>query len=207
MKLQEIHIYKYRLPLKEPLYIANKILTSREGVIIQIENETGMRGFGEASPLPGLHKESVQDTLIKLKNLKHLLIGTTLESGIEAIHKLQKGNHLFPTVQFAIDSALYNLLDTGIVRKARNPLPKPVRERIFINTLVTDSGETLDQRISQSLTNKYRSIKVKVGRQSLDGEINLIRDIRNKIGTSSTLRLDANRSWTFEEAVTFAGSL
>jgi len=207
MIVTEIHIYTYQLPLKQTLQIGNNTLINREGAIICVKTNTDLQGFGEAAPLPGLHQQNLHDVINQLKCIIPLMIGTTLENIFETTNQLQKENYWFPSVRFAIESALLNLIETGKNLNVENPLPKPVQDKIFINTLVTGNMSNIKRRISRSLTDNYRSIKVKIGRQSLDDEINLVEDIRNIIGKRASLRLDANRGWTYEEAVTFANSL
>jgi O-succinylbenzoate synthase len=206
MKLTDIHIFKYHLPLKKPFHIGNNLLTSREGAIIKFDTETGLQGFGEAAPLPGLHKENLQDTIIQLKNIKPFLIGTQIENFPETINLLQDEKNWPPSIQFAIESAFLTLNKSSDYQVRNHIFPESLRDKILINTLATGSISSINHQIEQSLKKKYRSIKVKVGKQSLREEIDLIKDIQKKIGESSTLRLDANRSWTFEEAVIFAGS-
>jgi O-succinylbenzoate synthase len=78
---------------------------------------------------------------------------------------------------------------------------------VIINALVAGNIASVKQQIEQRLDKNYRSIKVKVGRQPLNEEINLIQDIHRKIDKTSTLRLDANCAWKFKEAVYFVNSV
>jgi O-succinylbenzoate synthase len=207
MKQTDIHIFKYRLPFKDPLHIRQNVLTNREGAIIRLTTETGLQGFGEAAPLPGLHKENLKDTIDQLKDIQTQFNGTSTDNFAKTLNQLPNENLWLPSVQFAIESAFLNLFEEAPVQNLKMKLPKSVQSKIFINSLMSGSSESIKNNIEESLRRNYRSIKVKVGRKSLGEEIDLIRDIQKKIGNSSILRLDANRSWTFEEAVTFVDSL
>ena len=61
--------------------------------------------------------------------------------------------------------------------------------------------------MDENLGENYRSIKIKVGRQTLEEEMDLINHLQKKIGNKATLRLDANRNWTYEQVITFASSI
>jgi o-succinylbenzoate synthase len=206
MKLLSTHIYKFRLPLKEPLNIGNTVLKNREGAIIQINSDSNTIGFGEASPLPGLHKENLKDTINQLEIIQTQLNGISVESAFDIINQKQE-SHWYPSVQFAVDSALYNLVDGVNSPGMIKVLPISARDKICINSLVTGSLEFLEQKVADSLDKNYRAIKLKIGRWPLNEEINLIRAIQHKIGNSSILRLDANRNWTFAQAVKFVKSI
>jgi o-succinylbenzoate synthase len=49
-------------------------------------------------------------------------------------------------------------------------------------------------------------VKVKVGRRDLDAEVDLLRQVRRALPDGAELRLDANRAFTLDDAVAFAGA-
>jgi O-succinylbenzoate synthase len=207
MKINDFQIYKYNLPLIEPLHIGKKILNRREGAIIRITIDSDLHVFGEAAPLPGLHKENFQNTIHQLKIMRQLLNGKQIKNIFETIAQLQHENRHYPSAQFAIESALLNLNKTTDNQLLNNLFPRSFQDKIFINSLATGSLISIKDRVEQSLRDNYRSIKIKVGRQIFDEEINLIKDIQKRLHESITLRLDANRRWSFEEAITFIGRI
>ena len=207
MKIEEIHIYTYHLPLLQPLRIGKTFITSRSGAIIHMKTNTNIHGFGEASPLPGLHQENLNDVEQKLCEIKLQFIGTKIQDMIDVVDNMQKKDKWFSCIQFAVESAILNISEQINLSDQKYMLPKPEKNKIFINSLAIGNASTILQIVEKSLAENYRSIKVKVGKKSLDEEINLVRTIREIIGDKITLRLDANRAWGFEEAVTFAKSV
>jgi O-succinylbenzoate synthase len=164
MKLHDFQIFKYHLPLKEPLHIGKNILRSRNGAIIRIMIDSEVYRFGEAAPLPGLHQENLQDSINQLKLIKPILIEKPIKNIFESIRYLQSENRCYPSVQFAIESALLNLKESTHNHYLKNNLPQSLQEKIFINSLATGSVTSIKNRIEQSLRDNYRSIKIKVGR-------------------------------------------
>jgi len=70
-KIKLFNVYKFALPLKNELCIKNnKLYGSREGLLINIETTDGLSGFGEISPLPFFHRESFNDVMLQVKELK-----------------------------------------------------------------------------------------------------------------------------------------
>ena len=43
----------------------------------------------------------------------------------------------------------------------------------------------------------YEAVKLKVGRQALEDDIRLVREVRRVLGSGIALRLDANRAWSY----------
>lgn len=207
MKIKDCHINTYLLPLVQPLQIGNTPVTSRTGAIIQVITDSDLHGFGEAAPLPGLHQENLNDVRCQLNEIKPLLIGTQIHNMFKVVDQLQMENKWFPCVQFAIESALMSIAEESNLQNQKSLLPEPVHDKIYINALATGNASTILKKVEKSLTENYRSIKVKVGRNLLEEEIKLVQTTRQKIGDRINLRLDANRAWDFQDAVTFARSV
>ena len=206
MNLTDFQIFSYHLPLKEPLQIGNYILKEREGAILHINSDTGIQGYGEAAPLPGLHPESFQDAIRQLLSIKPLILGKPLKNIFKIIKNLQQENHWFPSVRFAVESALLNLNENSPLQIFKDVLPQSIQNKIHINSLLDGKISSIQKGIEESISKKYQAIKLKVGRRPLDQEIDLVKNIRKEVGNSSLLRLDANRGWTFDEAVAFIES-
>jgi o-succinylbenzoate synthase len=53
----------------------------------------------------------------------------------------------------------------------------------------------------------YNTFKIKVGRESIQKEVEILQQLRSALGPDNIIRLDANRSWTISEALQFANAL
>jgi len=207
MIIEEFHIYTFQLPILKPLQIGTTPVTSRSGVIIYIKMNESIYGFGEASPLPGLHQESLNNVKSELVEIKSLLMGTHREEVFTVIDNLQNKKKLSSSVQFAIESAILNMDEQAKLSGRKKILPEPEHNKIYVNVLATGDESTILRKIEKSISDNFKSIKIKVGRNSADAEIKLISTIRELIGDKITLRLDANQAWELEEAVIFVNSV
>ena len=206
MKIEEIQIFTFQLPLLYPLQIGNTSVTSRSGAIVHLKTNTNFYGFGEASPLPGLHQENLDRVINQLVEVKSLLLGTHREKWFEVLKNLIKKD-LSSCVQFAIESAILNIEDQVKMSERNTVLPDPEHNNIYINALATGDDSTILQKIEQSISENYRAVKVKVGKKSAEEEFKLINTIRGIVDDKVTLRLDANQAWEFDEAVTYIQAL
>jgi O-succinylbenzoate synthase len=207
MKIDEISIYKYQLPFVQPVQIGNTQLSNRTGAILCVKTNTDLHGFGEAAPLPGLQKEPLKNVTKQLMEVKSSLIGIHIHEWFEVIDNLYMKEKLFPCVQFGIESALLNIIEQVKVSGQRLKLPEVGNNKIYVNILATGNKTTILRKVRKGLSENYRSIKVKVGRNSLEEDIELVRTIHKVIGNKVSLRLDANQAWEFEEAMTFANAV
>ena len=78
--------------------------------------------------------------------------------------------------------------------------PAPVRSVVSVNGFVAAAASLADEHASAVLC-EYPSVKVKVGRLSPDDEVNRIARVRDLIGPTVGLRVDANGAWDVETAV------
>lgn len=210
MTLAEASIFEFALPLVRPLVIGEQRLTARSGLLIRLANDSGQVGFGEISPLPGWSTESLTDARQEALAMTTRLQNSTIPEGIERLDGTMgqwlDNAAMLPSVRFGLESAILNLIANSAGCPPARLLADRAADSVFINGLIVDqSGVT---QIVRSLKREgYRAVKMKVGRNDLNTDIARTQDAYHELGDSAGLRLDANRAWTFEQAVEFARSI
>lgn len=182
----DARFFRYRLPLKQALRIgAGKVLAKREGLLVKLEDRQGNEGWGEAAPLPGFSEESLEDVIGAARSWR-----TAPGRGPA-------------TLAFAIDGA-------GAELKARQrgiglaELLGARRERVEVNALLNDGDDPV-RAGAEPMRN--RTIKLKVGRCSVEEDIDRVRQVHAHRGAGGRLRLDANRAWDLETARRFLAAV
>ena len=61
MKITEVNLRSYELPLTAPISLAGKKFSVRQGIIVSLTDSDGTTAYGEAAPLPGFHNETFND--------------------------------------------------------------------------------------------------------------------------------------------------
>lgn len=168
------------------------------------ENYLGLVGYGEAAPLPRLSLDDVPDFEEKLEKICIEISGYSFpqsEEGIlEVISKLVSEE--FPSVRFALEMALLDLLHGG----RRKIFPNAFydhHQSMEINGLIWmgDRRFMLDQ-IREKLDEGYDCIKMKIGSIDFDQECSLLGYIREQYSDQEViLRVDANGAFSKEEAL------
>lgn len=194
MKIANIDLKQYELPLTRKLSIKGHTLNKRCGVILTITNSTGQVGYGEAAPLPGLHKESLNEVISELLRLKDDLPGKEIpENALQNIS---------PAARLAVEMAIFDLSvqqDSSFINPANANVP--------INALLTNQTENVEAEVAQLIEQGYPAIKLKVARNPVDEDIALIRKIKQIAEDKAILRLDANRGWEIDQAMRFCSEI
>ncbi|MCK5565303.1 MAG: o-succinylbenzoate synthase [Planctomycetes bacterium] len=182
MKIADIALYKYELPLIRPLTIKGHTINTQCGVIVSIIDKNGFVGLGDAAPLPGLHDESLENVIAELVKIK----------GAKELMQMS-----LPSARFAAEGAMLDLAIQS--EKTFNSLETL---QVPVNALLSNDGGDILDEFSGLCDMGFSAIKVKVGRKDVRQDIELIKSLK-ELNRNVTLRLDANRAWKLEEALEF----
>jgi len=187
----KIELFRYRLPLAAPIALRHTTLSERTGFLIRLTNGRE-EGWGEAAPLAGFSQETKAEVLDSLKALR--------ASG--DVNETALGAHPSST-RFAVECAVLDLRakQKGMtMAETLHPHPAP---QLILNALVTTSGGEAVEEVNRLIELGYRTVKLKVGRGRVEDDIRTVQCIQLGLPEDVKLRLDANRVWSFEEALRF----
>jgi L-Ala-D/L-Glu epimerase len=196
MKITAIHLYAIHLPLNEPFVISYHTYSHMPSVIVKIETDEGIVGFGEGVADEHVTGESYEGVFQIIKNtLGPVLLGRNpLE--IERIHELMnKAIYGAPTAKAAIDIACFDILG----KKLKQPVYQLIGGRYhdeFPITHVLSIAEPEKMAIEAALMVEkgYQSFKIKVG-TNVNSDVAGIRAVRNQVGENKSIRVDVNQGW------------
>ncbi|MDL2218574.1 dipeptide epimerase [Christensenellaceae bacterium OttesenSCG-928-M15] len=201
MKIANITLKEIRIQLYEPFRVAFGEIDFVENVLVKIETDEGITGYGEAAPMPFVTGETVQSVLAMLNMLKRGLIGMN-PLAIDSIHTVMDGvAHANSSAKCAIDLALYDIMG-----KALN---KPVYQVLGGESGVVHNDVTIGIDAPERMAEKalyyvrelgYRILKIKAG-ICPDDDVRAIGLIREAVGADVRLRVDANQGYDIASAV------
>lgn len=201
MKLTDISFEDFNLPLKTPIVIGANTLRSRTGILIKLTSNTHS-GIGEISPLPGLHQETVEEVKNQLKRIVDGLLDIEIYP-IALLNDLS----LFPSVKFGLEAAIVDLFFQveGVDLLSDWFGNQPVKT--YNSSLITLYNENWRIQLAEALKDHRHTLKVKVGREELQIEIEKIKQIQSQLPSQATIRFDANQEWTVFECLSFLEQL
>ncbi len=200
MKIIAVKAIPIDLKLKEPFSIANETVDIGENVFLKFETDEDITGWGCATPdsVTSETKKTVVDCFNNV--IKDVLIGEDplrINFINDVIEEKVKGN---PSLKAGINIALYDILG----KKADMPLCKLLGGyKDKIETSVTIGLNPVDAMIEKAksfVSQGFTCLKIKCGMDP-DQDIEVVLAIRNAIGPSIKIRMDANEGYTLEKAL------
>ncbi|TYG79760.1 hypothetical protein ES288_D02G162700v1 [Gossypium darwinii] len=227
-KIQSISYSVYRIQLCAPptssVLYHDRSIFYRDGFILSLTLEDGSIGYGEVAPLE-ISQENLLDVEEQLRFLFHVMKGVTINYFLPMLKSSFSSwiwktlgipvCSLFPSVRCGLEMAILNAIAMSHGSSLLNIL-YPLRERteeksenlasIRICALIDSSGTPEEvARIAVDLVEEgFTAIKIKVARRADPVEdAAVIQEVRKKVGCHIDLRVDANRNWTYEQAIKF----
>ncbi|KQL54221.1 mandelate racemase [Heyndrickxia shackletonii] len=196
MKITKAEIVGIHLPLKEPFIISYVTYDFMPSIIVKLETDDGLVGYGEAVPDENVTGETFFSVI---EVLKHQLLPAIMGESpfsIEKIHDMMDSRiHANSSAKAAIDIACYDLMG-----KYTN---KPIYELIggkyhneltFAKVLSIEEPEIMAHKAKEALALGYSSLKLKVG-FDLFKDLERIKAVRQAVGYEVPIRVDVNQGW------------
>jgi len=203
VKLAGLSLYRYELPLSEPVRLKETTLRHREGLLIELASDEGAVGWGEAAPLPGFSRESFDEVTGQLRHLAGSMVGR--EATVDFEGAFARELDLAPSARFGFELALWDLYAASSGKALPELLTRHPRATVPINALISSPDHAIEEA-RRARAAGYEAVKLKVGGRGVGEDVELVRAVHGTLNGDVSLRLDANRAWTFEEAGRFAGA-
>jgi L-alanine-DL-glutamate epimerase-like enolase superfamily enzyme len=197
-----------RVPVDPPRGDAIQTFDALEVPIVTLTDRSGQRGVGFGYTIGAGGR-----AILALLNdeLLHPLIGVDSRAIVHLLDRLRKRIHaltpgcIASTALAAIDVALWDLA----ARRAGVPLYLLLggaQDRIRLyNTHVGWLNRPLDEMIALSVEavsrDGFTALKLKVGKANAEEDCERVAKVREAIGPAITLMVDANQSWTVDQAI------
>ena len=205
MKIIQAMAIPVELQLKEPFAIANETIEVADNILIRLETETGIIGWGCSTP-DSVTSETKDTVLRNFEAAKRLVIGcdpTRINLVNFALDSDIKGNS---SLKAGINMALYDIIG----KMAGIPLFRLLggyREKIATSvTIGLNNTNLMVEKAKQIVSDGFKFIKIKCGINA-DDDIENIIAIREAVGPTIKLRLDANEGYSVEEALRIVKTL
>jgi L-Ala-D/L-Glu epimerase len=179
-RLAAVEVVPYALPFAQPYVTARGRLVRREMVLLRIRDEDGLEGLGEAVPLS-------------------LRGGVTLTKVVRELEAL--GAEIGPEAEASLSLPARCALSTAVLDLAekREGTAAVTHAPVRCNaTLVSGPPGEVAAEAARWATAGFGTFKLKVG---AGDDIAQVEAVRAAVGPEAKIRLDANASWTVEEAV------
>jgi L-alanine-DL-glutamate epimerase-like enolase superfamily enzyme len=200
MQITHTEIYRFSIPM-EPFTIATGTMDYAQNTFIRIHTDEGIFGVGECSAFPMIVGETQDTCLVIAREFARLWKykdPLDINARLQQLHDFTAGN---TTIKSAFDMALYDIA----AKHAGLPLYKYLggTERVIETdiTIGIAAPEVMAQKAIAFIKTGATILKVKLGKDAKQ-DIERIKLIREAVGDTVKIRIDANQGWSFDDAVT-----
>ena len=198
MIIPEIRLTLIKLSLITPYRLSYRTVEAFEPLFVEVRDAAGNSGWGEGHISLGSSAETLEGGWAFCRNNAATAVGQD-SAAIKA--SVLDAMPVSPIAASAFMSAIDML--TG------DPLLSPPAEETRLSLLTpvnATTPEAIEAEIEAKLVDGFRTFKIKVGKD-LDADIARIRVIQAAIAGRATVRIDANRAYTENDARRFAAAL
>ncbi|HLH92615.1 MAG TPA: enolase C-terminal domain-like protein [Xanthobacteraceae bacterium] len=181
------------LPLAKPMKMANVTIATADNVLVRIEADGGLVGWGEAASAPTMTGDTQGSLVAAIRHLAPLIIGTDAWSGSALMRKLGAALYGNTGAHSAIELALLDLAGRAAGLPAINLIGGPLRRAVAPMWLLGNATPAEDAAEARAkLAQGFRFFKVKVGAKSVEGDIASTLAVRDALGIEVPICADAN---------------
>ncbi|WP_375446116.1 mandelate racemase/muconate lactonizing enzyme family protein [uncultured Fibrella sp.] len=206
MKITGVILYQYNIPLKAPIAISLGTIDAARNMLVCIETDASLTGWGEGSPFWMIVGETQASGLAAAQDMARLLIGRNpldIEGCLQAVIRYLPGH---PTTRSAFDMALYDLAAKAANMPLYQFLGGANRTLVTDETIYINDPERMADDARRIEANGGEAIKIKVG-TTAQADLDRLAMIRQVIRYETPIRLDANQGWDVPTARTVLSKL
>lgn len=214
MKVESVEVIPYALGFSDPYVTSKGELGQREMVLLRIRTEDGLVAYGEGVPMSlrggpdllkvvkKLHRTSFR---IARTDLSSLTGDEPLEAAVSVCIALLAGKRLPGAAKAAVETAIFDLAAKAHGIPMWKLLGADEAKPVECNATLTSGFPADVAAQAQDWANDgFTTFKLKVG---AGNDVAQIEAVRMKLGSEAKIRLDANGSWSADEAIAILGEV
>ena len=200
MKIKSINCYPLLINNKYPYYWSHGIINSTEIILIEIEAENGVKGYGESIATP-----SGEGVKAFIDSASSVMIGEDIFQNQRIIkkcyHSLFQAHGTCSAPRFGaqilsgLEMALWDLCGKIVERPLHELLGGKYRDKIeYFGFIQGNSANELAIDAKKLSKNGHKVIYGKIGRQE-STDVLIVKKVREAVGKDVRLRFDPNEAW------------
>jgi L-alanine-DL-glutamate epimerase-like enolase superfamily enzyme len=213
MKIISVKTNAYRIPPSVPWEDATNKVKALELIVVELKTDSGLVGTGIS------YTVDIGGTAIKTlieDYLANLVIGMdplAYEAIWQKLHRQSRrlGLGVNSMAIAAIDIAVWDLMG----KHYKQPLYQllggaKTHIRSYISEINLSDHDTVQQlmdRVDQYKAQGYQTVKIKIGKEHIEEDIERIRKAKERLGPHGNILVDLNQKWNVAEALSKASML
>lgn len=195
MKITQVRTFNVSFKLKKPLTVSKMTREKSSNTIVKIETDEGIEGFGEATFahfFAGETQDSAKSTIDKC--LATALIGMdpmNILSLVDEMNRVIAGN---PFAKAAVEMALWDIKGKALNVPVYSLLGGFRRKSIPVaHSISTAMVSEMVEQALEHVHQGFKTLKIYCGRETPEGDLERIRQIRKAVGKEINLYVELNQ--------------
>ena len=207
MKIRTIEPIAVSLPMKKPVQMSGETVARADNVLVRVESEDGVVGWGEAASAPTMTGETVAGMTAAVKHMTPILLSRPADDFAGAAAAMDARIYGNSGAKAAVEIALYDLVGRATNRPVHALLGAKLRSRMPVLAVIGSPDSAADIAEAQErFAAGYRAFKIKVGLGAALADAERTRKIcmaLKSAGEECPVSADANQGFTVGEALDY----
>ncbi|HME29105.1 MAG TPA: enolase C-terminal domain-like protein [Pseudolabrys sp.] len=204
MHIKTIEPIAVSLPMLKPVIMAGEEVHRADNVLVRIEADNGLIGWGEAASAPVMTGDTLESIVSAVHYLTAALRGRDvgdIAGALAVMDARMYGNH---GAKAAIEIALHDLTGRATGKPVHALLGKKKRSRMSLLGVIGGGDYESDLRdAEEKKAAGVTAYKIKVGIDRPVDDAARTREICKVLGSGMLISADANQGYTTEQALTY----
>ncbi len=205
MKITHAEVILTKIPTRRLHRMSFATTRYQECVFLRLHTDDGLVGLGEAPHMAGYSGAGETQASVALQLRERLLPAVLGKDPLQIEARqidMERAVPWNPRAKSAVNLALYDLAGKTFGTPVYNLLGGLVRDRVPLSWSVpiVDFGEAIQD--AQTMVERgIRILKMKVGHEDPNHDIERFKQVREAVGSSIRMRADANQAWDVPLAI------
>ena len=205
MKIKRIEPIAVSFPMKKPVVMAGVEIRQADNMVVRIEVDNGVVGWGEAASAPTMTGETGESMVTAVHYLTPAVEGRPAEDIAGALAAMAARMYANNAAKAAIEIALHDLVGRATDRPAHALIGGKQRSRMPVLGVIGTGALDSDLREAEKKKAEgYAAFKIKVGIDKPLVDAERTRRLCALLGRGALISSDANQGWSTDEAVQYA---
>jgi L-alanine-DL-glutamate epimerase-like enolase superfamily enzyme len=208
MNIRQVQPIAVSIPLTKPIKMAGVELRNADNVLVRIETNDGIVGWGEAASAPSMTGETVESMMAAVRYLEPYVKTGSLEDIAEILKRMDRALYGNRAAKSAVEIGLHDALGKATGKPVFDLLGGQLRQRVPLLRIIASSH--IDTDVAEAKRSKeagFVAFKVKVGTGDPLVDAERTRRVCEAIRNGVLISSDANQGWSVDEAIQYVQAL
>ncbi len=204
MKIKHIEPIAVSLPMVKPVKMSLEEVSRANNVLVRLETDGGVVGWGEAASAPTMTGETVASMVAAIQYLAPLLEGRPADDIVAAMGRAERYLYGNQSAKSVIEMALHDALGRATGKPVYALLGGKRRDRIPALRMIGSGSTATDiEEAARRKAEGYVAFKIKVAVAEPLADADRTRKVCDVLGSDVLICADANQGWAVEQAIAY----